>query len=331
METIGHDDVRERFERTLVRNRLASTYLFVGPEGVGKQTFACELAGSLLCQQREDVEAVSRCGKCESCRLFGEGAHPDLIKIGKPADKSTLPIDLFLGRAEHRNREGLCHEIALKPFLAGRRIAIIDDADYLSPESANCLLKTLEEPPPRSVLILIGTSLSKQLPTIRSRSQVIRFSPLTTSTVAQILTSGRLVEEGQDAEALAALSGGSVTKALAATNTKIAPFREQLCVALGGPQFDPVRLAAEVTEQANAMGEDAASRRNGLRAIIGCAIEFYMSRLRRAAGGQDEHSLASRDRLLVQLERSLTAAEAIDRNANLATVTQTWLMGLSSK
>ena len=78
-------------------------------------------------------------------------------------------------------REGLCHDIALKPFRGGRKIAIIDDADYLNQEGANCLLKTLEEPPEKSVIILIGTSQQRQLPTIRSRCQIVRFAPLSTA------------------------------------------------------------------------------------------------------------------------------------------------------
>ncbi len=73
-------------------------------------------------------------------------------------------------------REGLCHDIALKPFMGGRKVAIIDDADDLNEEGANCLLKTLEEPPPHSVLILIGTSAERQLPTIRSRARRFVFS-----------------------------------------------------------------------------------------------------------------------------------------------------------
>lgn len=335
METIGHADVRERFERTLSRNRLASTYLFVGPAGVGKRTFALELAAALLCSSRGARSTrLSQCGSCESCRLFRQAAHPDLLQVAKPPDKATLPIDLFLGRAEHRNREGLCHEIALKPFLAGRRIAIIDDADYLSPESANCLLKTLEEPPPRSVLILIGTSLSKQLPTIRSRSQIVRFQPLRDAEVAQILADKELLPdvegEGQQAESLAAVSAGSVSRALAACDSALAPFQLQLERILADPNFDPIRLAAEVTAQANAAGEDASSRRDGLRTIIGFAIDFHREQLRQAASAADRQALATRDVLLTRMEHSLSAAEAIDRNANLATVTQHWLVGLSS-
>ena len=80
------------------------------------------------------------------------GTHPDLDLVGKPADKSFLPLELFIGEREHRRQEGLCHNISLKPFMGGRKIAVIDDADFLNAEGANCLLKTLEEPPPRSVL-----------------------------------------------------------------------------------------------------------------------------------------------------------------------------------
>ena len=107
-------------------------------------------------------------------------------------------------------REGLCHNISLKPYRGGRKIAIIDDADFLNQEGANCLLKTLEEPPPKSILILIGTSEQKQLPTIRSRCQVIRFRPLAESTVAELLVSQGLIESEVEAERLAGLSGGSL-------------------------------------------------------------------------------------------------------------------------
>ena len=83
-------------------------------------------------------------------------------------------------------REGLCHDISLKPYMGNRKVAIVDDADYLNAEGANSLLKTLEEPPPRSVLILVGTTPAKQLPTIRSRCRIIRFDPLPTETVAEL-------------------------------------------------------------------------------------------------------------------------------------------------
>ena len=159
----GHDDVVEKFRRALARQRLASSFLFAGPAGIGKRTFAIRLAQALLCPERPEA-ALDPCGTCHSCTMALAGTHPDVDLVGKPADKAFLPVELLLGDREHRGREGLCHRIALRPFLGGRKIAVIDDADALNAEGANCLLKTLEEPPPRSVLILVGTSPAKQFP-----------------------------------------------------------------------------------------------------------------------------------------------------------------------
>ena len=141
--TLGHANVRGRFERTLSAGRLASTYLFVGPHGVGKRTFAEELAGVLLCTAPSPGGALRRCGRCEACRMFDQGAAPDLLRVELPEGKSSLPLELFIGAKERRHREGLCHDLAVKPLLSRRRVAIIDDADALGVESANALLKTL--------------------------------------------------------------------------------------------------------------------------------------------------------------------------------------------
>jgi len=334
MATIGHDDIWGRFKRTLARGRLASTYLFVGPEGIGKRTFAVDLAHGLLCQSPAQAQSLAPCGTCESCTLFTAGSHPDLLSIAKPPGKSSLPIELFLGRAEHRNREGLCHDIALKPFLAGRRIAIIDDADDLGVESANALLKTLEEPPPRSVLILIGTSLSKQLPTIRSRSQVVRFTPLATHEVAQVLRERQLLDvgeplaEGDSADARAALSAGRVSLALAAGDASLVEFRRELISVLGSPAPDPLRLAEAVLDQAQAGGAEPALRRQRLRTIFGYAIDHYRDQMRSAAQASAAPSRVD-NRILHRLDHCLEMAAALDRNANQATLVQTWLVGLT--
>src|SRR5689334_22863386 len=210
---LGHDDVVERFRRTLKAGRLASTYVFVGPPGVGKRRFALELGRLLLCTEVAE-EVLESCGNCESCRMFMAGNHPDLEVIGLPPDKSTLPIELFIGDREHRNQEGLCHRIGLRPFFGRRKIAIIDDADHFGIASANCLLKTLEEPPPSALLILIGTSPSRQLPTIRSRSQVVRFRRLDLETVKQVLLETDAITDPSLAARAAELSEGSVERAV---------------------------------------------------------------------------------------------------------------------
>src|SRR3954464_12470122 len=238
---IGHDDVVDRFRRTLATGRLASTYLFVGPPGVGKRRFAIELAHSLLCTENDEA-TLEPCGRCESCRMFEAGNHPDLEVLKLPPDKSTLPIELFIGDLAHRNREGLCQRIGLRPFFGRRKVAIIDDADYFGIASANCLLKTLEEPPPSALLILIGTSPSRQLPTIRSRSQVVRFRALDVDTVANILVESGAVADRKLAMRAAELSEGSVERARQLADPALWSFRDQLSSALAATPIDSVRL-----------------------------------------------------------------------------------------
>jgi DNA polymerase III subunit delta' len=316
---LGHDDVVEQFRRTLASGRLASTYLFVGPPGVGKRRFAIELAHSLLCTEIAEQE-LAPCGKCDSCRMFAAGNHPDLELIGLPKDKTTLPIDLFIGDRDHRNQEGLCHRIGMRPFFGRRKVAIIDDADHFGIPSANCLLKTLEEPPPSVMLILIGTSPSRQLPTISSRSQVVRFRGLDVETVANILIESGAVADRQLAMRAAELSEGSIERARQLADPALWSFRDQLSSALAVSPIESVRLARSIQAFVDEAGKESSQRRDRLRVVVGFAVEFYRSKLR-----NDQPHEAN----LQALEASLVALEQIDRNANLGLVIQHWCEELS--
>jgi len=161
---LGHDQVRQQFATAMAQDRLASTFLFLGPEGIGKRTFAWKLAQTLLCPRATDFHP---CGTCPSCRQVLAGEHPDLEYVCRAADRNQITLDQLVG--DKSDREGLCQKISMKPYYGGRKVAILDDADDLRQEGANALLKTLEEPPPQSVIILIGTAEQRQLPTIRSR------------------------------------------------------------------------------------------------------------------------------------------------------------------
>ncbi|MEC9094026.1 MAG: AAA family ATPase, partial [Planctomycetota bacterium] len=206
---IGHQDIARRFENSIRQNRLASTFLFVGPEGVGKKTFALEFAKSLLCETHPNHE-LNSCGNCEGCQLFDAGNHPDFHFVQKSKNKAFLQIEQFIGDRDHRNRKGLCHDLFLSPFRGGHKIAVIDDTDFFNQESANCLLKLLEEPPDHSILVMIGTSEHKQLDTIRSRSQVIHFQPLSEANVLKILESLDTSTASLSAREIASLSEGSL-------------------------------------------------------------------------------------------------------------------------
>jgi DNA polymerase-3 subunit delta' len=353
-ELIGHEHNVTRFCRAIRAGRLASTFLFVGPSGIGKRTFALRLAAALLCERRADAssDSLDPCGVCGACHQVAVGSHPDLEIVAKPPDKSFLPIELFVGDREHRGREGLCHRIALKTVGGGRRVAIIDDADALNIEGANCLLKTLEEPPPNSVLILIATSASRQLPTIRSRCQLIRFDPLSEEQVAGLLVEQGLCEDISSAVELARLSDGSLEAARAQAVIGLGDFRLPFLNTLGQVTFDSVAASTDLTSHINQAGKEASIRRRSLREVIHLAARFYRELMRALAtkeeGDRVDEPLGRVDidmAAAVQLargqwlggpetaaasvERCLLAQIHLDSNANLSTLIECWIDDLA--
>ena len=233
----GHDAVVEQFRRTLRVGRLASTYLFVGPEGIGKRSFAMKLARTLLCPQL-DESRLEPCGSCESCRLAESGSHGDLHLVAREPGAKFLKIEYFIGDREHRHREGLAFELALRPHVGTRRVAVIDDADWLNQESANALLKTLEEPPLGAVIILVGTSRSRQLPTILSRCQVIRFHPLPTDELAELILAQGIAATSDAAEQLALRSEGSLSRARELADEALWQLRDRVVAQWRAGQLD---------------------------------------------------------------------------------------------
>jgi DNA polymerase-3 subunit delta' len=254
------------------------------------------------------------------------GTHPDITLVSKPEDKSDIPLDAFLGTDERRGREGMCHAIALKPYLGGRKIALIDDADHLNIAGANCLLKTLEEPPPRSVIVLIGTSPAKQLPTIRSRCQLLRFSPLNEEVVAELLVSQNLVGDAEEARRLARFSEGSLQRALEMADPDLWSWRGSFLNSLAERPLRSAVLAQTVSAFVDEAGKEAALRRNRLRQIVLFASQYYRQAMVAAAGETND---ASVDAPAACLERCMEALRQIDRNANQTTLIEAWLDDLA--
>ncbi|PLX88330.1 MAG: DNA polymerase III subunit delta' [Desulfuromonas sp.] len=193
---IGHDRQKEILRRALSSNRLAHAYLFEGPSGIGKRLMALALARALVCRDR------TGCGDCPACRKIDHNNHPDLHLLD--AEDATIKIDQI---------RGIQKNLALRPLEADCKICLIDGAEWLNPAAGNALLKTLEEPQGKALLILLTAHPETLLDTIRSRCQRLPFRRLPHKQLADILES-RLELEEVDAHILAALSEGSFKKAL---------------------------------------------------------------------------------------------------------------------
>lgn len=349
-EILGHESVLERFEKSAASNRLASTYLFVGPAGIGKRTFAMKLAQGLLCE-KNSLSEIHPCGECPCCQQVAAFTHPDLIQIKKPKDKNIIPVELFIGEREKRRQVGLCHDISLKPFHGRRKVAIIDDADFLNAEGANSLLKTLEEPPPNSLLILIGTSEHRQLQTIISRSQVIRFQPLSSEQVQTILEREDLLETELPLDQIAAASFGSIESATRLSDPEYFEFRGHLLNQLA--TLDPGQggFTKTVTDFVDASGKDASLRRTTLNGVGNESLEFFRrcihDVLETESKTQDKTMTSAVDKAVTNFRsRSFTdetiaeyCADAIERtqtlqyqiyaNASSANIVPAWFSDLS--
>lgn len=318
---LGHQDAVDRFRLAKQNGRLGNAYLLVGPTGVGKRYFARVLAKSLLClNASEDLEA---CGICESCREFQNGVHPDFYSVACPEDRRVLPLELLVGDREHRAREGLCFWMRLAAIRSGRKVAVIEDADALADEGANALLKTLEEPPANSVLLLVSHNLQRQLPTIRSRCQLVLFSALNLAHLTALILKSGLAESEEAAQQLAAMSNGSLDIASELSDPAWFDFHEELSKFMTAETIDPVTLASEVNNFVEQAGTTLPERRTRLRQVLRFAVDSLREQLRDAVVDNPEQ--VSRQRKLMQaLDQCVTTLVQVDSNAHPATAIDSW-------
>lgn len=268
----GHDGPRNTFAVALAAGRLAHSYLLVGPDGVGKRLFARELAKAFLCER--PPAALAACDRCPACAQVEAGTHPDLLFLRTPDDKHELPVD---------EMRAFCAQVALKPTRGPRKIGIVEDADDFNASSANSFLKTLEEPPQGALLLLVGTSLDRQLPTILSRCQIVRFGPLPPADLKAVLAE-QGIDDAAKRERLARLGAGSVSRALALDDDSIWDVRRKLLEGLTAPrpQFQPL---AEVWARFNEdAGKETAPQRLRTSLVLQFLIEAVQNALKLSLG-----------------------------------------------
>jgi len=284
----GHDRVRGILARALERDRLPPALLFAGPGGVGKKALALAVAQAVMCER---APAPEPCGECRCCRQVSAALlperleerrqeadqhpdedlwrnfrlHPDLVlsegwwltKTGRPRAEPEIRVDQV---------RDLIGEIAGTPFEARRRVFVIDDAHTMNESAQNALLKSLEEPPARSHVILVSATPLGLRQTIRSRCQMLRFGPLPRAAVAAFLAEQHGVPL-EEARLQAALAGGSPGAALAFESEAYGRMREGLIDLLERAEgLDPLARmeAAEALEQT----EDPALLLTTLRSLL---------------------------------------------------------------
>ena len=197
-QVTGQDKILALLDQGLKGNNLAHAYLFVGPRHVGKRTLAFNLAQALNCDDPEPP-----CGQCHSCRRILEGKHADVTSTGLDS-RAEIGID------DMRELQRLAN---LPPYEGKSKVFIIDDAEYLSTDAANSLLKILEESPSRVVWLFLATEEQHLLPTIVSRCQRLELKPMSLEQTQKILTDSYNIEFAK-ARLLAHLSHGCLGWAL---------------------------------------------------------------------------------------------------------------------
>lgn len=354
--------------RALESDCLAGAYLFVGPQGVGKGTLAKAFAQAICCRDPRR-EPFDSCGVCESCRRVEAGTHPEIVSIA-PAGEQTQ-IWQFWDRDNRPTPGVLSRTLNYAPTIGKRRIYLIESADTLTESAANSLLKVLEEPPPYALFILLAPHPARVLPTIVSRSQILRVRPATVAELTTFLCTTHGIEP-ERAAMLASYAEGRIGQAVTMARNpavgeeiaRVIDFAESLPEA---PRVRALKIAEQMRKlsgQVKALlGEEPATDseegeegsgssakervgRRQLNAIFDLLIAFYRDLLALRAGGAAAQNVVNRERVkrltrLAQrgsperwmrcLDALLLARRRLDANANIALVTEALAMRLMSE
>ncbi len=201
-EIIGHDNIKKNLADTVKSKKISHAYIFDGPKGVGKGKTAIAFARAILCENY----TFDICGECNSCRLTNNLVHPDLKILDLTIDedgkqKASISVEAI------RNFK---QEVYLKPFYGGRKIYILENAEKMTTEAQNAMLKIFEEPPSYITIILICDGLTRILSTIRSRAVIYKFPALRPHELESYLE--KYYSETQNKKIYSNISGGSISK-----------------------------------------------------------------------------------------------------------------------
>jgi len=353
-QIIGQDQAIAILRQAVAQERLAGTYLFIGPNHVGKASTASALAQAINCiGQRADLS--DGCGECYSCLAIAASTHPDVRTAAPSGPSRTLRIPQFWPRdgvREHPADRAMLRDLHFAPVRAKKRVFIIEDAGALNDDTANSLLKVLEEPPPYALFVLTATSEASVLPTISSRSQTVRFRRTPLPAIEQALQA-KFGLDTVHARFLSAFSEGQIGAALtlAAQPGLLDARQAVLDVASdltgGSPLIQAFKIADELRKTADKLDrgkkdEQADSQRTALTHAFDMLLLWYSDLLRISAAG-DAADLVNQDRasqlhqhaanyrpdtLRQAIALLLDTRRYIERNANAQIATESVAMRL---
>ena len=265
-------------KRALAHKTLAHAYLFSGDAGIGKKMSALALAAAVNCP---DAGADGGCGECPACRKVAAASHPDVHLVA--ADGDEIKIDQI---------RQIQSDLSLRPFEGARKVLIMDGAEGMNAAAANAFLKTLEEPPGETLIVLISAMPQSLLPTIRSRCQDIRFLPLPRRTLAQVLAQKRGCSE-DDARFIAGLAQGSLGRGLDMDIEEEKTAREEILTLWSGlERMGP----GEVLAQAEALSKD----RDRLARWLAVGVDWLRDAMVFQVTGDEDLLVHAQSRVLLE-------------------------------
>lgn len=243
---LGQDPPKRIIQSALQNHNVSHAYLFYGQESIGKKLTAIEFAKALNCEVSGPQD---NCDDCSSCRKIDQRIHPDFFLL-EPGKSSPSGRDALIKVEEIRE---LQKKLAYLPYEGKTKVAIIDGAELLNPQAANTFLKTLEEPPSATVLILLTPNPYRLLPTIVSRCQGVKFHPLTSGEVKKILQKNSVSETGNPddgaLELRALRSMGQIKRALEEDIATTCNYREEALNLLEKVSFKRMDVVFKWTRQ----------------------------------------------------------------------------------
>lgn len=198
-QIIGHESIIQHLQNAIVSKKVSHAYIFNGEEGMGKKLLAAAFSKTLQCEEK----GIISCDRCKSCLQADSQNHPDILRVTH--EKVSIGVDDI--------RTQVNADILVKPYNSPYKIYIIDEADKMTEQAQNALLKTIEEPPEYAVILLLTSNVSVLLPTILSRCVVLHLKPVDKQTIKEFLMQQHHIPDYM-AEVAAAFSGGNVGKAI---------------------------------------------------------------------------------------------------------------------